>query len=183
MIIGLTGRIAAGKETLTEFFRQKGFVYLESSKLLNDELIKRGIEITRKNQQDLGDELRRKFGAGILMKMFLDKLDKNKNYVIDSLRNPKEAEFLRNCGIKFFLIAVDAPQELRFQRVLKRGKLSDPKTWEEFLKTDERDFASDDPLGQQVGKCFELADFIILNDGYLKNSQIEVERIWTKINQ
>ena len=29
MIIGLTGRIAAGKETLTDFLRKKGFVYLE----------------------------------------------------------------------------------------------------------------------------------------------------------
>ena len=56
MIIGLTGRIAAGKETLTEFLRKKGFIYIETSKILNKELEKRGLEITRKNQQDVGDE-------------------------------------------------------------------------------------------------------------------------------
>ena len=75
MIIGLTGRIGAGKETLTQFLREKGFKYLETSKLLTEELEKRGLPITRKNQQDLGDELRQKAGAGALMKIFL-----NKNY-------------------------------------------------------------------------------------------------------
>jgi dephospho-CoA kinase len=32
MIIAMTGRIAAGKETLTDFLRKKGFVYLETFK-------------------------------------------------------------------------------------------------------------------------------------------------------
>ena len=55
MLIGLTGRIGAGKETLTGFLRDKGFIYIETSKLLKGELEKRGILVTRKNQQDLGD--------------------------------------------------------------------------------------------------------------------------------
>jgi len=42
MIIGICGRIAAGKETLTKFLRDKGFVYLESSKVIADELRKEG---------------------------------------------------------------------------------------------------------------------------------------------
>ena len=56
MIIGLTGRIAAGKETLTQFLRDKGFVYLESSKPLNDELVKRD----------------KKYGGNLIYKSFAD---------------------------------------------------------------------------------------------------------------
>ena len=94
MIIGLTGRIAAGKETLTDFLRKKGFIYLETSKMLAEELEKRGLEINRWNMQNLGDELREKYGSGALMKMLLEKTEPNKNYIFDSLRNPGEAEFL-----------------------------------------------------------------------------------------
>ncbi len=160
MIIGLTGRIAAGKETLTDFLRKKGFIYLETSKMLAEELEKRGLEITRANMQDLGDELREKYGVGALMKMLLEKIEPGKDYIFDRLRNPGEAEFLRNNAKDFIFIAVDAPQKIRFERILKRNKPSDPKTWEEFLKVDNRDFFDETNLmGQRVGKCMEIADF------------------------
>jgi dephospho-CoA kinase len=181
MIIGLTGRIAAGKETLTSFLRDKGFIYLESSKLLSEELVKRGIEVNRTNQQNLGDEWRKAYGPGALMKKFLDRVEPDKNYIIDSLRNHHEAEFLRATGIKFFLIAVDAPQKIRFERILKRGKPSDPKTWEDFLKVDNRDFDSGDNMGQNVKKCMETADFIIVNDDSLSDSMKRIQEIWEKI--
>ena len=61
MIIGVTGSIAAGKETLTGFFRERGFIYFETSALLKEELSKRGLTLTRENMQNLGDELRKKY--------------------------------------------------------------------------------------------------------------------------
>ncbi len=184
MLIGLTGRIAAGKETLTDFLRKKGFVYLETSKMLAEELKKRGLEINRWNMQNLGDELREKDGAGALMKMLLKKTEPNKDYIFDSLRNAGEAEFLRNNVKDFFLIAVDAPQKLRFERILRRNKASDPKTWEEFLKIDNRDFFDEtNPMGQQVGKCMEVADFKITNDADLEKSMKEIEDVWEKIKK
>jgi dephospho-CoA kinase len=184
MIIGITGRIAAGKETLTGYLREKGFTYLVTRDLLIEELNKRNIPVTRKSMQDLGDELRRKHGAGVLMKMFLEKIDPEKNYIIDSLRNPGEAEFMRENIKGFILIAVDAPQKLRFDRIVKRGKTPDPMTWEKFLEVDNRDFHDEkDELGQQVGKCFEMADFKIMNDGDLERSMKEIEEIWEEIHK
>ncbi len=182
MLIGLTGRIGAGKETLTEFLRDKGFIYFKTSKLLKEELGNRGLEITRKNMQDLGDELREEYGAGVLMKMLLKKVYPDKNYIIDSLRNAGEVEFLRENVNNFVLIGVDAPQKLRYKRIIERGKESDPKIWEEFLKVDDRDFYDEsNPLGQQVGRCMELADYVVVNDGDLKKSMKEIERIWEEI--
>lgn len=181
MIVGLTGRIAAGKETLTSFLRERGFTYLETSKLLSEELTKRGLEITRTNQQNLGDEWRREHGPGALMKIFLERIDPKKDYIIDSLRNHHEVEFLKGCGVKCFVIAVDAPQRLRFERIIKRGKPSDPKTWEEFLVTDNRDFDSGDNMGQNVRKCMEMADFTIVNDDNLRDSMERIEKIWKQM--
>ena len=71
-----------------------------------------------------------------------------------------------------------------FERMLKRGKSSDPKTWEEFLIIDNRDFFDEtNPMGQQVGKCIEVADFKITNDADLEKSKKEIEDIWEKIKK
>ncbi|MDD5192848.1 MAG: dephospho-CoA kinase [Candidatus Nanoarchaeia archaeon] len=184
MIVGVTGSIAAGKETLTDFLRKKGFVYLETSKMLAEELVRRGLEPSRANMQNLGDELREKDGAGALMKMFLKKTEPGKNYIFDSLRNAGEAEFLRKNVRDFVLIAVDAPQKVRFERIMKRGKPSDPKTWEEFLKIDNRDFFDEtNPLGQQTGKCIEIADFKVINYGDLEKSKKKIREMWDKIEE
>lgn len=184
MIIGMTGRIAAGKETLTKFLREKNFEYFETSKILKEELEKRGLEVSRENMQNLGDELREKQGQGVLMKIFLDKIEKNENYIVDSLRNAGEIDFLRNNISDFILIGVDAPQKMRFERILKRGKTSDPKIWEEFIKVDNRDFFDpENPKGQQVGKCLELTDYKIINDSSLENFKNKINEIWEEIKE
>lgn len=184
MIIGLCGRVGAGKETLTSFLREKGFVYYETSKLINEELVKLGIEVTRTHQQDWADKQREKFGVGALMRLMLEKAnqDKTKNYIFDSLRNAGEAEFLKKECEDFILIGVDAPQKLRFERIISRNKLSDPKTWEEFLIVDERDnFDLSNPMGQQTGKLLEIADFVIVNDASLEKSMNEIKEVWERI--
>lgn len=184
MIIGIAGTIGAGKETLTGFFREKGFVYFETSAILKEMLAERGLEITRENMQNLGDELRKKEGAGALMKIMLEKSkkDESKNYIFDSLRNDGEADFLRENCKNFVLIAVDAPREIRFKRIVERGKPHDPKIWEEFLKVDERDLCDkENPHGQQTGKLLKMADFVIVNDKDFESARKQVEEIYAKI--
>ena len=64
------------------------------------------------------------------------------------------------------------------------GQSSDPKIWEEFLKVDNRDFFDEhNPMGQRVGKCMELADFKIFNDGHLDKSMKQIEKIWGEIKE
>ena len=81
----------------------------------------------------------------------------------------------------FFLISIDAPQKTRFERLVERGNDSDPKTWDEFLILDKRDFGENDPFGQQVGKCMELADFKIRSDGLIEELNRKIEEIWDRI--
>ena len=183
MIIGITGRIAAGKETLTSFLRKKEFIYFETSKMLAQELEKRGLEVNRWNMQNLGDELREREGVGGLMKMLLEKTEPGKNYIFDSLRNPGEADFLKENVKDFVLIGVDAPQKIRFERILKRNKPSDPKTWEEFLKIDARDKGVGEPeSGQQNAATMAMADFQLYNDGDIGSIHENAKLILGKVN-
>jgi len=181
MIIGLTGRIAAGKGVIVDFLSSKGFEYYTISKVVREETKKLGLPITREELQNIGDLIRKKEGAGAWAKRLIRKFDKDKEYIVDGIRNPGELAKLRKCK-DFFLIAIDAPQKIRFERMLKRAKPSDPLTWEEFIKIDERDYEDkENPLGQQVGLCMKQADFFIENNTDLEELSIKIKEIYNKM--
>ena len=174
-IIGIVGSVASGKGVVTEYLIKKyGYTSFSLSSLVHDELKKRGITtFTRSTLQDIGDELRKKEGDDVLAKMAIKKLptsprlrgaSKIQKIIIEGIRNPGEVVYLRTIP-GFFLISVDAPQKIRYERVIKRGKPWDPKSWEEFLQVDKRDNKDNKHTnGQQVRECMKLADVHLRND-------------------
>ena len=181
MLIGLTGRIASGKGMVAEYLKSKGFEYTTISQVVREEAGKINIPITRESLQDLGNLVRKYEGSGAWIKRIIQKTDINGNYIIDGIRNPGEVLELRKIP-GFVLISIDAPQKIRFERVVSRNKESDAKTWETFLKMDERDFGIGEPEdGQQVGKCMALADNNIINDSSPESFHKKIEEIYKKI--
>lgn len=176
MIIGVTGAICSGTTTFMEYLAAKGFIALSYSDVLRAEARRRGIEITRKSLQDLGDLLRREKGNGVLSLLLIEMMVEGKNYVVGNIRNPGEVEILREkFGEEFILICVRASDMKRFTRIVERARENDPQTFEDFLKVEARDLGiGQEDNGQQHGKVFELADFEIENDGFI---EIFYERI------
>lgn len=178
-VIGLTGTIGSGKEVVREILEKNTNSYsvVLSSLLKEDALKKQGIQVTREIRQNLGNELRKQYGTEILAKIAVSFMQNNKDFlIIDGIRNPGEVDFLREkFGEEFKLIAVDSPQQLRFERMNGRNREGDPAIWEEFVRLDERDQGKDEPeYGQQVKKCIEMADVLIQNDGSLEELQQKV---------
>lgn len=83
MIIGLTGKNAAGKGEVAEFLKDKSFYYHSLSDAIRDELDRRKIPITRDSLIATGNEMRETYGADILARRTLEKLDPNRNYIVD----------------------------------------------------------------------------------------------------
>ena len=182
MIIGLTGRIASGKGVVSDFFKEKGFEYLSLSQEVREEAKKRGILIERKNLQDLGNLMRKEESSGALAKRIIKKINKNKNYIIDGIRNTGEIQELKKqFKDDFYLISLDADLKMRWRNTQNRGKESDPKTYEEFLKADKRDFEENLENGQQVKKCMELADYSLLNNSTIEELNKKIEKIYEEI--
>lgn len=180
MIIGLTGRIASGKGEIAEFLKEKGFEYYTISQAVREEASKIKIPITRESLQDVGDLIRKYEGTGGWIKRIIQKINLSKNQVIDGIRNPGEIEELKKTE-NFVLISVNAAQKIRFERVLNRDKPSDPKDWEGFVKIDERDFEDkSNPNGQQVGKCMNMADYKLENNGTLDELKSKIEELYEK---
>src|SRR5574341_1390367 len=157
MIIGLTGRNGAGKGVIAEFLKQRGFIYTSLSDVLRDELKNQGQEVTRENLISLGNELRSKFGPSVLADKILKRLDHDKNYVVDSIRNPNEVMALRSRS-DFTLVRVEAPLELRFKRIRDRGRENDPKSFEEFVRLEHVERSSQNPAHQQLDQTETLAN-------------------------
>ncbi len=170
MIIGVTGTTGAGKDTLARYLEKKGFLHISLSDIIREEANKKGVELTRSNLQDLGNQMRRADGLGVFAKKALEKIRKGENYVVTSVRNPGEIKTLAE-NRRFVLWAVDAPQKERFLRISsprRRGE-GDPFTFEEFKKSEAREIESSDKSSQQIAECMETADFTVFNDSSLES--------------
>jgi dephospho-CoA kinase len=177
MIIGLTGTIASGKGEIAEYLKKKGFSYFSLSQEVREEATKREIEHTRENLQRLGNELRTQHGNGILAQLVSQKIFPGMNVIVDGIRNPDEIQELKKQG-HFHLIAIDAPKEDRFKRVISRNRESDPKTWPEFLKIDAIDQGfQQEASGQQVMQCMKFADYKVTNNASLESLQDKTQYI------
>src|ERR1041385_3349210 len=166
MLIGLTGRNASGKGEVARYLQKKSFYYYSLSDVIRDESRARGVDPTRDWLIKIGNELRQRHGANILAERILAKIEDDKHCVIDSIRNPAEVEAFR-AAKHFKLIRIDASAEIRFQRILKRRRESDPGTFEEFIELQNREAEGDD-TSQNLVKVELMADHSLLNDGTLE---------------
>ena len=179
MIIGLTGKNGAGKGEVASFLRDKSFYYYSLSDVIREELESKGLPVTRENLIAAGNELRESHGPDILARMTLKKIDPNRNYVIDSIRNPAEVTALKQSG-DFVLLNVDAPTEMRFERIRSRAREQDPKTLEDFIRVEEAEKQSSSRHRQSIEDCQSMADFTIVNDGPLESLQSKIIDVISK---
>ncbi len=179
MIIGITGYPGSGKDTAAYYFVRKNFFRYSLSDLLRDELKKKGRKITRENLIKLGNSLRKKYGNGILAKRVLEKLIPGKNYVVTSIYNTGEIEVLKERG-DFILIFVDAPLELRQERLEQRDREKDPKTKKGIKKLDKK-HSDKKSFGLQSDKCKKMADIIINNNSSLDDLYKKIDIILEKV--
>jgi dCMP deaminase len=176
MIIGLTGKNGGGKGEAAKFLSERGFRTLSLSDILREEAERRGKPVTREFLVELGNELRGEHGAGILAERIFARLDPEKNYVIDSIRNPAEVRVFRRRR-DFILANIQAPQRLRFERLRLRGRENDPRTYDDFLALEAKEAKSPDANAQQLDQTAALADVTLENGGPLKELQEKVKRL------
>lgn len=177
MILGLTGTYAAGKGTVAEYLIGKGFQYYSLSDELRLLLREKGISATRDNLTKAGNQLRRKYGPSFLAELVIKRLrgaPSVASAVVDSIRNPSEIAALRELK-DFYLVAVDAPVDIRYERARKRNSERDPETFSQFLTQEKREMAGKD-TDQQLAACIRAADFTVINDSDYKKLYKGIEK-------
>jgi dephospho-CoA kinase len=176
--IGVTGPNASGKgEVANHLHRVHGYHCRSLSDVIREEARRRGQEPVRGVLIPLGNELRENHGPGALAELILPDLEPPT--LIDSIRNPVEVEVLR--GLEgFVLIAVSAPEDMRFERSLARARPGDPRSREEYREREAQENSSN-PAAQQLAATAELADFVLVNDAGLDDLGEKLDALLARI--
>jgi len=78
----------------------------------------------------------------------------------------------------FLLLAVDADQQQRYQRILQRGSETDHVSFEEFQIQESKEMANTDPAKQNISSCMKMADIMIYNNGTFENLYQQLDEIF-----
>jgi len=180
MIIGLTGTNASGKSSIVSYLASKGFDTFSLSDIIRDELSAQNMPPSREKLILKGNEIRKKFGPSALADRIIKKLN-SPDAVIDSIRNPSEVFSLRKLE-NFFLVAVDALEEIRFERARQRGRIENVGDLQSFVEIENKEKSSNSNH-QNITGCMELAEFRIHNNGTLAELQKKVDEILTSLTK
>jgi dephospho-CoA kinase len=182
VIIGITGTLGAGKGTIVAFLLQEyGFVHYSVRALVTEYIEKEGLVVNRDSMVEVANKLRKAHGPAILAEMLFNRaLAGGKDCVIESIRTPGEVEALRRKG-RFYLFAVDADPDIRYERIKSRNSETDRIPFNTFLENEAREMASTDPHHQNIRACIERADFIFENNHRMEDLHAQVGAVMEKI--
>lgn len=183
IIIGITGTLGAGKGTVVEYLKQQfGFMHLSVRDFLVDLIEKRGLTVNRDSMVTVANELRKKNGPSFIVdELFSIAKKRNARCVIESIRTPGEVYSLKGKGV-FFLLAIDADPEIRYQRIKIRNSVTDKVDFMEFVQNEKREYETNDPHKQNLKKCISLADFAVINNGSKEELLKKIDRILNQIS-
>src|ERR1051325_1865933 len=141
LVVGLTGTIASGKEEVASLLAEEGYARFSLSDRVKDEAARRGFaRPSREDLQAIGNEVRITSGASVWAEQTLALVESTAaaQAVVDGFRNPHEIAYFRQ-RTRFFLVAVDAPVDIRLKRLLERRRPGDVSSQEEFARLDAKD--------------------------------------------
>jgi dCMP deaminase len=139
---------------------------LSLSDVIREEARRRGLQEVRENLIALGNELRERHGPGALAELTVAGMQSDRNFAVDSIRHPAEVAVLKKAG-SFSLLHIFAPLEARFARAQARARDGDATTLQDFIRQEEREFASSNAAAQQLLETERLANRVIENQGTL----------------
>jgi len=179
LIVCLTGMPGAGKTTIAEALRSKGFDKITMGDAVRSEATRRKIEPTGENLGKLMLELRQKNGAGAVAELIKNDIINSKSEVIlvDGLRSLAEVDVLKKIGtVK--VLAIHASGDTRFGFLKRRDRSDAPSSRNDFAIRDSRE------IGVGMSESIALADETISNNNLtieqLINTAYDIIKGWQK---
>ncbi len=181
---GIIGKIFAGKETVFQIIKKlvegsndmRRVAIHHFSDPLNECLRAVSLPKERDFQQRLSSILRQEFGESVLGNALVKRALAEEAFIVclDGIRRPQDTLFLRNLPNNY-LISIETPVEVRFQRAQKRPDRP-ISTIDELLS---QQSAEADSKIDEIGK---EADFVLDNSGDLRYLEVQIQKILTGLN-
>lgn len=179
LIVCLIGMPGAGKSTIADGLKTKGFEKITMGDAVRAEATKRKIKPTGANLGKLMLELREKNGQGAVAELIKDQIANSKSDVIliDGVRSIAEVDMLKKFGtVK--ILAIHASSDTRFKFLSDRGRSDAPADRQDFVKRDSRE------MGVGMSDSIALADETISNNNLtipqLVDSAYNIIKGWIK---
>lgn len=172
-IIVITGTIASGKDLAGEILsEQLGLPIKKISDPLKAIAQEQQLELTRENLVELGSHLGKTEGDDFLAVKLCEQTDTDA-MIVTGVRQLGQIDFLKQTAEAFYLLAIDADADLRFQRSQQRNSVLESSTLEHFIQSERAENTA--PRMQRLFECMELADRLIYNNGSLEAFQQKIK--------
>ena len=172
------GMAGAGKSEVAGLFEQDGFTRIRFGDVTDEEVGKRGLELTEENERRVRELLRKEYGMSAYAMLNLSRIDlarKQSDVVIDGLYSWEEYTFLKKyCGDDFYVVAVWASPKTRHVRLT--GRSNRRLTLEEAANRDRAEVEN-----VNKGGPIAMADFTIINESSLKELKKEAKGIISRL--
>src|SRR5437879_590448 len=169
LVIGLTGRIGAGKTSAGKYLSSKyNFQYHRYSQVLSEWLAKDPDSKT--SLQEVGWNVMSGGMQTELNKRLIDQIQPAPvDVAIDGLRHHTDYEFMRKSfGSSFHLIYIESHRETRWNHLKNRGKYA---SFDVFERADSH------AVEQEIEKLRECAALVIHNESSLEKFHIGLDKL------
>jgi len=172
-VIGTVGLPGSGKGEFAAVADELGVPVVTMGDVIREECRRRGLD-PADHHGEVAQSLREEEGSLAIAErsipMVREALDDADTVLVDGLRSADELQRFRDAfGDEFTLVAVEAPFELRAERIDARGR--DNSARETLRERDERE------LGFGLGEALERADVRIENDDTLAAFREDVQEV------
>ena len=167
-LVGIVGHPLTGKDAAAEYLKNAfDFTFVSTGDYIRSYITSHGLgDTSLANLNRVSTELRRQFGPAFPIPNILEE-NEAEFLVIAGPRVVAEAEALKDNGA--FIVAIEAPQHIRYERTKARKRLGDDVTFERFVEFERLESENPDPCAHNVSRVIAMADFHINNDGSLED--------------
>jgi len=149
----------SGKGVFSKEAEQLGLPVLVMGDVVREETVRQGLPLTSRNLSIVANSLREKYGREAIAVLLSEKIKslETRFVVVDGVRSLDEVAVFEELG-EACIVAFHASPATRMERIIRRGRPGDPRSWEEFV---ERDLVE---LSWGVGNVIALADYLVVNE-------------------
>lgn len=164
IVIGIVGKQGSGKDSFVRFCRmllshsRQQIENAAFSDIIRTELKHRGLAPTRHNLQEIGQKIPKKvWGDGMKKRIHESQAD---IFMVTGIRTWNDVSVIRSFP-QHVLIAISAPQRIRYERLRNRGEKADEHhlSWTDFLNRERH------PIEHTIEAIMKNADIHFPNHG------------------
>jgi dephospho-CoA kinase len=178
-VIGVVGLPASGKGEFSRIAGLSGIPIVVMGDVIREAVREAGLPETDRNLGETAEALRAKEGMDAIARRCIPRIEGQSAPVVlvDGIRGDAEVDLFRVHFPRFFLIGVDAPFEVRRERLSRRGRSDDFSDPGELVERDRRE------IRWGLSRALAHADYTLENAGTLEEFEQEVRAVLREITE